>query len=213
MVSKVELVNIALDDMLGVNSIASLEEASSPARAAKRRVDGVIDAVLAMSDWTFARRIAALAEVENTDWTERYERKYMIPNDCVKALRLIPTVDISNVMPLPYSIIGRSLYTNEPAAKLLYTYQNTDIEHWPQPFAEAVAAYLARTLAMPLTRKRQIFADMNTIFQAQLATAIEQDAAQEQTFWTYPSTYLEARGVTGEPYDSYGADGSTYWTR
>ena len=212
MTSKVELVNIALEDMLGVSTITSLDENSTAARAAKRRVDDAIRAVLAMSDWSFARKIAALAAVDNLDWTERHAYKYDLPNDCIKALRLVPEIDMSNTVPIPYALLGRSLYTDHPDAKLLYTYANMSVEGWPHAFVEAVAAYLARTLAMPLTRKRQMFADMNAVFRAALAEAVEYDAAQEPTFWSYPSGYLEARGATSDRYDdAYGADGSSYW--
>jgi hypothetical protein len=212
-VSKVDIVNIALDDMLGVDPIATLDDNSSAARKAKRRIDDVIRSVLSMSDWSFARTVLPLAQLATNDWTERYSIRYSLPNDMVKAIRLVPLVELPNTSPIPYSILGTSLYTDEANAKLLYTREVTDVGAWPMPFVETVAAYLARTLAMPLTRKRQLFVDMNTVFQAQLAQAVESDAAQEVTFWGHPSSYLEARGArTSSAYDGTGADGSSYWS-
>lgn len=211
MVSKVELANMALVDVLGLDQIASLTENSTAARAANRRIDGVIEAVLSMSDWTFARKITALAEVTNTDWTERYERKYTLPNDMARARRLVPEIDIPNMPPIDYAIANGSLYTNEPTAKLQYTFKNMDITSWPMSFTEAVAFYLARTLAMPLTRKRQVFIDANDLFTTQFAAAVEYDAGQEVTYWSYPSGYLEARGANSSRGDGRGVDGSTYW--
>jgi len=210
MVSKVGLANMALD-ILAVDNIASIDESSTTARKVKARIDDVIEAVLEMSDWTFARKIAALAEVTNDTWTERYERKYDLPNDMLKARRLVPLIDARNDQPIPYSLAGGALYTDEPEAKLQYTYTNTDISSWPMSFVEAVAAYLARQIAMPLTRKRQNFADASSIFVTQLATAVEFDAGQEATFWAYQSAYLDARGSTRSTGDGRGADGSSYW--
>jgi hypothetical protein len=211
MVSKVAMANMALD-ILGVDSIASITEASAAARKVSARIDGAIEAVLEMSDWTFARRIAALAEVTNDDWTERYERKYSLPSDILRATRLVPAIDTPNSAPISYSLANGALYTNEEAARLQYTYRKLDPTEWPMSFTEAVAAYLARQLAMPLTRKRPMFIDANSIFLSQLASAVEYDAGQEATFWGYPSEYLEARGASSRSGDGSGVDGSSYWS-
>jgi hypothetical protein len=208
-VSKVELANMALD-ALGVDRIASLTEASSPARIINARIDQAFQAVLEMSDWTFARRIVALASVTN-DWTERYEFKYSIPNDVVKVIRLVPLLDIANRDPIPFSLSGDGLYTNERDAKLRYTYRNVETTKWPMAFAEAVAFYLARSCSYPLTRKRQMFSDMHTLMTEQVSMAIQYDAGQEATFWAHPSEYLEARGAVSYSNDGRGTDGSSYW--
>jgi hypothetical protein len=211
MVSKVALANMALD-FLAVDPIADLAENSTPARKVSTRIDQVIEAVLEMSDWTFARKITALANVDNTDWTERYEFKYDLPNDLLKAIRLVPAIDAPNTLPISFSLANGALYTNEQDAKLQYTWRNLDPTKWPMSFTEAVAMYLARQLAMPLTRKRSFFMDANGMFTEQFAKAVEYDAAQEQTFWTYPSEYLEARGANLRDGDGKGVDGSTYWS-
>jgi hypothetical protein len=211
MVTKVGLANMALD-LLGVGNIASLAESSVAARKVNARIDDAILAALAMSDWTFARKIAALAEVTNDDWDQRYEFKYDLPNDLLAAIRIVPEIDAPNQLPVSYALANGALYTHEPEARLQYTYTNTDVGSWPMSFTETVAAYIARAVAYPLTLKRQHFIDMNAIFNEQLGTAIAQDAAQEQTFWAYPSEYLEARGASSRNGDGRGVDGSTYWT-
>jgi len=211
MVAKVDLANMALD-ALAVDNIASIDEASTAARAVKRRIDGAIDAVLQMSDWTFARKIEPLAEVSNTDWTERYERKFDLPSDLLRAVRIVPYTDVRNTPPIEYVIANGALYCDEQQVRLQYTFRNANIASWSPAFTECVAFYLARAIAMPLTRKRQTFADMNTLFTNQLAAAVEFDASQEVTFWAYPSEYLTERGAYQPRGDSRGADGSTYWS-
>lgn len=208
-VSKVEIANMALD-ALGVERIASLTENSSPARIVNTRIDQAIDAVLEMSDWTFARSIVALAGEAN-DWTQRYELKYHIPNGVLKAIRLVPEFDEPNRVPIPFALANDALYTNEPNAVLQYTRRHTDTPSWPMAFAEAVSFYLARACAYPLTRKRAMFVDMDALLVRQVEKAIEYDAGQEATFWAYPSEYLEARGAVSRSGDGRGADGSSYW--
>jgi hypothetical protein len=210
MVSKVGLANMALD-ILGVDNIASLTENSNAARKVNARIDDAIEAVLEMSDWTFARKIAALANLENDDWTERYSFKYDLPNDMLKAIRLVPSIDAANSYPIPYALANGFLYTDEDPARLQYTYKNADVSSWPMSFTETVAAYLAQKLAIPTTRKRQNFVDANQLFTTQLATAIEFDAGQEATYWAYPSAYLDARGAARDTGSGAGVDGSSYW--
>jgi hypothetical protein len=208
-VSKVEIANMALD-ALGVERIASLTENSAPARIINTRIDQAIDAVLEMSDWTFARRITALASVAN-DWEQRYQIKYSLSNDTVKVIRLVPQIDIPNTVPIPFSLANGALYTDEPDAILQYTYRHVDTPSWPMSFTETVSFYLARACAYPLTRKRAMFVDMHSLMSEQLEKAIEFDASQEATFWAYPSEYLEARGASARSGDGRGADGSSYW--
>lgn len=210
MVSKVQLANMALD-ILAVDNIVSIDEASAAARKVKTRIDGAIDAVLEMSNWTFARKVAALAEVDNLDWTERYERKYNLPSDMIKAVKLVPALDIPNDYPIAYDLMNGALYTDEAEARLRYIYRHTDTTAWPMSFTETVAAYLARALAMPLTRKRANFIDADALLARYLADAVQYDASQEVTFWPHASGYLEARGASRTSGDSQGVDGSSYW--
>jgi hypothetical protein len=211
MVSKVELANMALD-ALAVDRIASLTEASTPARLVQRRIDGAIEAVLELSDWSFARAIVALAEVTNDDWNQRYERKYDLPSDVLAVIRIVPEIDIPNTPPIDFELANGALYTSFPEVRIQYTRRAMDPAAWPRNFTEAVALKLAMDVAMPLTRKRQNFLDMRGLFEAQLERAIEFDAAQEPRFWSHQSEYLRQRGSTiSRTGDGRGTDGSTYW--
>jgi hypothetical protein len=205
------LVNLALDH-LGVDSIASLDENSTAARKARTQLDTSIESVLARSDWSFARRVSALAEVENTVWPQRHQRAYDLPSDLLAARYLVEAVDRPNRTPVPFSLANGLLYTDAPEAILLYTYRNTTTTAWPQPFVDAVAAYLARQLTVALTRKRNIWREMHDLYELLLAQAVSFDAGQEPTSYAYPSDYLDARGPGGSHFDSRGADGSTYWS-
>lgn len=209
--SKVELANQALDH-IGKDNIATLTSNVAQARKVNAAFERTIHSVLARSHWTFARKIAALANVTN-DWAERWEYKYDLPNDCINPVRLIPTVDLQRREPIPFQRLGQSLYTNQPDAKLQYVFETDDTMAMPQQFLDACAFLLARNIAMPLTRKRSVYEDMNAMYEYHLGLAIEADQGSEPTWWTLDDGgYIEARGGHAARYDDPDtSDGSSYW--
>lgn len=210
--SKVELANQALDH-LGKDSITSLDENSNAARKLKAAFDRTIHSVLSRSSWSFAQKIAALAEVTN-DWDERWAHKYDLPNDYIGAVKLVDGIDEPGRKGPAFQMLGGALYTDERAAKLRYVFATVDTLVFPQPFLDACSLLLARNVAMPLTRKISVRDRMQQEYEYVLGLAIEKDAGQE--FTTYiPSDggYIDARGGsdTGE-YTGGAPDGSIYWT-
>jgi hypothetical protein len=208
--SNIELANNALD-ILGKTNIASLTENSTAARKMNSTFERTINAALARSHWTFARRIQELAGLTN-DWSERWAYKYDLPSDMATAIRLIPTYDVPNGVPIRYELASGSLYCNEASAKLQYVRQTTATLTMPEPFLDAVAFLWARNVSMPFTKKRALWNDLNQAYETQLAEAVSQDSGQELT--EYPQTaggYADDRGSsTGHDSSSTG-DGSIYW--
>lgn len=209
--SNVELANQALDH-LGKNNIASLTEESVEARKMNAVFDRTIESALARSAWSFTNKIAELALVEPNDWTERWAYKYDRPTEAVRILRLIPRVDIQNAPPLLYELHGAFIYTNEADAKAEYTLDSTTTTSMPTFFLDAVSYLLARNVAMPLTRKRSFWDDMNTAYEGHILMAMELDAGQEPNSYVPTSnTYLDARGGEGQTVSNTSVDGSIYW--
>lgn len=211
--SNVELANQALDH-LGKDPISSLSENSTAARKINAAFERTLYAALARSHWPFVRKIAELAAVTPNDWDERWAFKYDLPIDCLTFVRLIPRVDIPNTEPqLTHQLFGSYVYANEPDAKAEYVFETTDTTAMPQPFLDAVSFLLARNVAMPLTRKRGYWADMNDAYEGQLGLAIEHSAGQEPTY--YPQAaggYIDARGGAESEIEGGAPDGSIYWT-
>lgn len=211
--SNVELVNQALDH-LGKDRIASLSEASTAARKANEVFQRTVYSALARSHWSFARKIQTLSQFPTNDWEERWSFKYDIPNDCLNFIRVIPRVDIPNTeAQAPHQLLNNAVYTDENLAKAEYVFETTDTLSMPSPFLDAVSFLLARNLAMPLTRKRSYWADMNDAFEGQLGLAVEHDAGQEPTY--YPQRaggYVDARGGAESEIEGAAPDGSIYWT-
>ncbi len=209
--SNVELANQALD-LLGKDRIASLSENSTAARKINEVFQRTMYSALARSEWTFSRKFQDLAALTN-DWDQRWAFKYDLPNDCAKFIRLVPRVDIPNTEPqAPHQLFGGAVYTDEADARAEYVYEQTDTLQMPSYFLDAVAFLLARNVAMPLTRKRSMWADMNDGYEGQLGLAVELDAGQEPTF--YPQEgggYVEARGGSEVEIEGAAPDGSIYW--
>jgi hypothetical protein len=209
--SNVEVANMALDH-LGKDRIATLTESSTAARKINEVFDRTIHSALQHSPWTFSRTIQSLASLTN-DWDERWQYKYDVPNNCLKEVRLVPTVDpATNRQPVPFNLMGGALYTNITPAKLEYVRANTDTSTMPQYFLDALSFLLARNVAMPLTRKRSYWNDLNEAYVRQLATAVEIDAGREPQYYAYDhdNEYLNARGATGGV-ENPAPDGSIFW--
>lgn len=211
--SNVELANQALDH-IGKGNIASLAEASVAARKINEVFERTLYAALARSHWTFARKFVTLTAQTPNDWDQRWAFKYDLPNDCLNFVRIVPRLDIPNTEPqAPHQLFNGSIYTNEVDATGEYVYETTDTLTMPSPFLDAVSFLLARNVAMPLTRKRGYWADMNDAYELQLGLAVEQDAGQEPT--TYPQEaggYIDARGGSEADVEGAAPDGSIYWT-
>lgn len=210
--SKVAFVNAALDH-LGKDNIASLGESSTAARKANAIVDRVLISTLERAPWSFNRKFQLLSSLTN-DWEERWAFKYDRPNDMAKFIRLVPPIDLPDADPIPVGHKGGAIYANLDVAKVEYVVMSTETGSMPQYFLDAAAFLLARDLAMPLTRKVSFWDTLDQRFEFQLSRASEIDAAQEPSTYISSNDYIAVRGG-GEvsPYDSIGADGSSYWSR
>ena len=210
--SNVELANQALDH-IGKDRIASLSENSVAGRKVTEIFTRVLYAALSESHWSFARKIATLANVTN-DWDERWGYKYDLPSDCLTFIRVVPRVDPKNAGSDPdHQLMGGAVYTNEINAKAEYVAKSTATLTMPDPFLEAVSYRMARDLAMPLTRKSSLRAEMSQAYLASLARAVMHDAGQERTTYDLDGgQYIEARGNGINDVEGAAPDGSIYWT-
>lgn len=208
--SKVELANQALDH-LGKDRIASLTENSTAARKIVEVFDRSIHSVLSRSHWSFARKFLTLASLTN-DWDERWGYKYDLPSDCATFIRIVPLHDPDGRDGPPHQMHGGAIYTNERDAKGEYVYKTVNTLAFPQPFLDTCSFFLAREIALPLTRKRSNWVDMNNMFTYQLGLAVEHDSGQEPTYLPEGDNgYIDARGGPAKDTSGAAPDGSIYW--
>jgi hypothetical protein len=140
--------------MVGEENIRSLDEPNNRAGLCQTLYPIVRDAILSVSDWSFARKTVLLQRLA-TDLVEG--PTYQIPSDCLTPLSIWPRGQIriqfkiagdKIIIPV-YNVVGTA--TALTASRYLqYTRRETDTVLFSSSFVDLVALDLATRLAMPL---------------------------------------------------------------
>jgi hypothetical protein len=163
--NKTEICNMALSNIQVSQFIDGNVETDTTieAKVCKRWYDHAVNYALEDFDWNFARRRRALAALGTTPpstWTYVYS----YPSDCAAARAIeVPGVRTpSREQRIAYEVAAeaqasggdvRVIYTDQPDAVLIFTKRITDASLFDGHFVEALAAYLASKIALPLTAK------------------------------------------------------------
>ena len=186
MVSVVDVCNMALAQ-LGKPEITSIDEKSAAAQWVRRAYDVSRRNALSRSDWVFARAAASLVGIRDID-NPRFPYAYARPLDLVKVRAVgdgaLPYRRGAAWGGLPYELAGSFIRGMVPLATLEYTRDVLDPESWPAGFMEAVALKMASSIAMQATGRSDAAVNLQRLYENQLLTAIESDAAQERRVWT-----------------------------
>lgn len=127
-------------------------------------------AMIEAGPWTFALARAELAEVATND-SDVWTYAYALPSLCVKPLRILRAYDFPFVMASIYDIDrfmlniggdeqdgasfqiqGRTLYTHEPEAMLIYRQDVVDPSKFTPNFVMGLGYMLASLLAGPIVK-------------------------------------------------------------
>lgn len=212
--SDIEVCNLALDH-IGKANITSFTENTLEARKCRVHYTPARQAVLAKTDWTFARKSQKLAQLTVNDFDDVWDYAYDMPNDVLTVKRVLESGGIpnANTPPMPSYIESGVVYTNVPEARMFYVRDSADVTSWSPLFIDAVALKLAVRLAPSMTRKKSDVADLAAQYEHALQLAEEHDAAQEVTTYRYGDGYADARGG-GSAYGDTGrqTDGSNIWS-
>lgn len=117
MASKTDIANFALGEV-GEQSIATLEDATTPAREAKRFIDQAIREVLASGKWKCARETAVLAQAATAP-AFGWNYAYTLPANYVRMVTF-NDVDPDFVTTEVYERRGNQILTDETTAKIVY---------------------------------------------------------------------------------------------
>jgi hypothetical protein len=210
--SKVDICNMALDH-LGKPPIASLTEGSVEAQTCLRQYDIARRGCLIRSPWTFARRQRALSIREDNPIERMWTVRHDLPNDSLKLHRIDEgwTDPRLNSPPQPYYLEAGTVYSHMPNAVAYYTFDSNEVLVWSTLFDDAVALALALRMTPAMTRRKSDADLMRNVFREALAEAIEFDAMQEQTTYTYyDGGYADARDGAGTGARRM-SDGSVIW--
>lgn len=208
--NSVAIANMALGH-LGKDGITAMNDNSAEGRACNFWFDISAREALTGSTWTFARKLAVLAELTN-DFAERWVYKYDEPADALTIVRVVASYDPRGDVPVDMERMNGFIYTNVSPASVDYVFDNLTTTSWSPQFDMAVSFLLARNMSMQLTRKRQLFTDMDALWRDSKSKAVEHDAGQQPTYWGYESAYLIARNGGSDAPDAAAPDGSIYWT-
>lgn len=213
MADPVALGNAALSYCGTRSKIASLTEGSTESAAIQTHIDLARQQSLRAYDWNFARRTVALAPVSlpipsgqtvaPTSIVARWRHEYAMPTDCLKVRRINDTVVPLN--PVDWFELATDLdntgnpinvlFTNDPAAVLIYTMDVRDPNRWDVSFVNAVEFLLAHKICFELTgksdRAKELFQEWQDALWRAAAESANETPSQQPTWRT---DGMQARG-------------------
>lgn len=192
MTSQVSICNLALVALGESAFIQDINEPSVQARYAKIVYDPARRATLRAHPWNFARVRVSLALLPDSGG--RWTYTYALPSKCIKARYIVPLIEGERI-PFEVAITSdgtsRVLYTNQPDAELVYTYDVTNPDLFDPMFVDAFALGLATRLApvvAPSKSQEALTKYINWMRGAQAADASEGEPEPVET-----TDWLEAR--------------------
>jgi len=164
MAISITVCNLALGE-LRAPPIADIDEATTEAAECRRYYAHCLKLLLERFDWSFATRIASLAELTVNPRASEWAHAYMPPATMATAQRLVPpaggwpgatgTMPVAPVLTRPFIIEDGVLFSQVPGAILEYTTREVSEADMPALFSDALAYALAARLAVPLRDSRE----------------------------------------------------------
>ena len=171
MAISIPICNLALGE-LRASAIADIAEDSIEAQNCARYYPQCLKLLLERHDWSFATRIASLAELSVNPRSSEWLHAYALPADCATPKRLVPPSDGALACwPVEWGqafiVEAGLLYTHLQGATLEYSAADVPETVMPALFADALAYALAARLAVPIRDSREMKGQL--LQQAELA--------------------------------------------
>jgi len=164
MAISITVCNLALGE-LRAPPIADIDEPTTEAAECRRYYAHCLKLLLERFDWSFATRVATLAELSVNPRASEWAHAYALPADMATAQRLVPPLNgwpggaaILPAVPVlaqPFIIEGGVLFSQMRSAILEYTTRDVAEADMPGLFSDALAYALAARLAVPLRDSRE----------------------------------------------------------
>ena len=137
--------------------------------------DDIVDEILTMYEWSFARTYAELT-ADGTDPDFEYDYRYALPSDpyCLKVRELYDNTS-------DYKIHGRYIYTNAEEVDLIYTKRITSVTDFSPLFISALATLLAAKVAGVMGNTK-LASELEVVFLTQSLPMAKWEDAEEQSF-------------------------------
>ena len=158
MAISITVCNLALSE-LRAPSIIDIDEDTTESAKCKLFYPQSLKVLLERYEWSFATRIATLAELTDNVRSSEWGHAYALPADIATAKRLVPPNEwpsLSSSVPpwpvndQPFIIEAGVLYSQIPSVVLEYSISDLDEAVMPAMFIDALAFALAARLAVPL---------------------------------------------------------------
>lgn len=165
MSSEVVVANLALTHAGVGKQIASLTEASEPARAINQLWHPTMKDLQRETRWKFNKRIMELTLI-NPDptiaYSAQWSRAYRWPPEMLRIDAVLPSRDsqgtiadlqlVGRVLEIPYDVMsdssGRMILTNEEGAEAKYGHYEEQVDLWPTDFQMCASLRLAAYIAV-----------------------------------------------------------------
>jgi hypothetical protein len=180
MAVSISVCNLALGE-IRAPTIADTREDTPEARACVRYYAQCLKLLLERHDWSFATRVASLAQLLTNDRASEWGYAFGLPTDLATPRRLAPYgfamrpwwqwPDGYAYLPAwqqPFVIEAGTLYTNSPVAMLEYGTSELPEAAMTGVFIDALAYHLASRLAIELRDDRRMKGEL--LQQAEVAT-------------------------------------------
>jgi len=164
MAISITICNLALGE-LRAPAIVDIDEATTEAAECRRYYAHCLRLLLERFDWSFATRIATLAELAVNPRPSEWAHAYMVPATLATAQRLVPPatgwpvaagdVPVAPILGRAFIIEDGVLFSQVPGAILEYTTREIGEADMPALFGDALAYALAARLAVPLRDSRE----------------------------------------------------------
>ena len=164
MAISITVCNLALGE-LRAPAIADIDEATIEAAECRRYYPHCLKLLLERFDWSFAARIASLAELTVNPRASEWAHAYALPADLATAERLVPPANgwpgasarlpAAPILARPFIVEDGMLFSQVPDAILEYSTRDVTEAAMPGLFVDALAYALAARLAVPLRDSRE----------------------------------------------------------
>lgn len=168
--SEIQICNSALA-LLGEPHITSLTSDSEAARQCNLLYSKSRNAVLRSHPWNFAETYVTLAQLTEEPPFE-YSYYYQLPQDCIRALRLVDTS-------CPWRVVSqRRIATDASPAQLVYTAEVSEVERFDPLFVQAVIYHLAASMAIILPNKANLHQQLMGLYEQIIRQAKTSDGQE-----------------------------------